>query len=158
MLFETFNKDDNGNQVITGIGTAGNVPIEGTVTASISGTPNVNVTNTPDVHITNTPSVTVSGTVQVTQAGASAATITSVAQSASSVSLLALNANRKGFSLYNDGTKNAYIAFAATSTTTAFTMLLPPGALYESNIDYTGVMSAIWSAAGAGAMRITELS
>lgn len=86
-------------------------------------------------------------------------TITSVAGSATSVSLLVLNANRVGATFYNDSTAIAYLAFASTASTTAYTVQMVAGAYYElpfQNKMYTGIVSAIWASA-AGSMRITEL-
>jgi hypothetical protein len=84
--------------------------------------------------------------------------ITSVAGSASSVSLLVSNAARKGFFIYNDSTKKMYLKFGATASATSFTVILQPDGFYEhSSVIYTGAIDAIWASA-AGFARITELS
>lgn len=89
--------------------------------------------------------------------GPSTSTLTSVASSITSVSLLAANVNRKGASFYNDSTKNAFIALASTASTTLFTIFVPAGSFYElTSPSYTGAVSAIWSTA-QGFMRVTEL-
>lgn len=91
-------------------------------------------------------------------AAASTAVITSVAGSASSVLLLAANSSRKGFTLYNNSTATAYVAFAATATTSAFTFKMAPNSLYEKDlVNYTGIISCIWDAVN-GAMLVTGLS
>ncbi len=95
--------------------------------------------------------------VAVTAATSATGTITSVAGSATSVSILSANAARKGFTVYNDSTAIAKIAFAATASATAFTVLLQPNSFYENNTLYTGVISAIWASA-AGSARVTELT
>lgn len=94
----------------------------------------------------------------LTPIGPANATISSIASSASSVILLASNPVRKGFIMFNDSTKVAAIAYAATASATTFTVRMPAGSLYEiNNSSYTGSVSAIWNAAN-GFMRITELS
>lgn len=84
---------------------------------------------------------------------ATSAPTTSVASSATSVTLLALNANRKWASFRNDSTSVAYIAKSGTATTSSVYLLQPQGYLYFD--DYTGVVSAIWASAN-GFMRIEE--
>ena len=86
------------------------------------------------------------------------ATISAVNASGSSVVLLPENLNRHGFSVFNDDTGTLYIALAATSSTSAFTVRLAPSDLYEvpQQSGYTGVVSGIWTAPGSGAARITE--
>lgn len=86
------------------------------------------------------------------------AALSSVAASVTSVSVLASNAARKGFVLVNDSASIAYVAFAASATTTAFTYLLRANSVVESpNWVYTGAISAIWVSA-VGSLRVTELS
>lgn len=85
--------------------------------------------------------------------------LTQVATSASSVSVLASNAARKGLILVNATNKICYIAFAATSSTTAFTVKLTKDDTYEMNMGvYTGAISAIFDAVGTGNLMVTELS
>lgn len=85
-------------------------------------------------------------------------TITSVAASTSTTVVLASNTSRKGFVIYNDSLNWLYLAFAATASTTAFSSKLQAGAAYDTGaINYTGVLSAVWSAA-SGSARVTELT
>lgn len=87
----------------------------------------------------------------------SAATLSAVASSVTSVSLLSSNASRKGLILFNDSNSVCYVAFAGTASSTAFTVKMAAGAFYEMPIPvYRGAVSAIWSNAN-GNMRITEL-
>lgn len=87
------------------------------------------------------------------------ATLASVNDSASTGVLQAANTARRGWYCKNDSTTILYIAFAATATTTAYTVSLEPGAFYEMpQPAYTGVISGIWSADASGAARLTELS
>lgn len=86
------------------------------------------------------------------------ATLTSVSGSASSVSCAASNASRRGVSIYNDSTALLYVAFAATSSTTAFTVRVASQGYYEmpSYPVYTGTIACIWASA-TGAARVTEV-
>lgn len=87
------------------------------------------------------------------------ATLTNVAASASSVSILASNANRKGAMVYNDSTAILYLKFGTTASTSSFTVLMVAGSYYElppSSI-YTGAIDGIWASA-TGNARITELT
>lgn len=81
----------------------------------------------------------------------------SVAGSASSVSLLASNANRLGATIYNDSTVNLYVRLGSTASTSNFTVKLAPGDYYEVPFNYTGAIDGIWDSA-TGNARITELT
>ena len=86
------------------------------------------------------------------------ATISSVASSVTSVTLLAANAARRRFVVVNESSKTLFIAFAATATVTAYTVNVAGNAVYEGILnDYTGVVSGIWSSANGNA-RITEIT
>lgn len=76
---------------------------------------------------------------------ATSAPTTSVASSATSVQLLAANANRKWASFRNDSTQVVYVAKSATATTSSVYVLQPQGYLYFD--DYTGVVTGIWVSA-----------
>ena len=78
---------------------------------------------------------------------------TSVASSATSVQLLALNEDRKFASFRNDSTAIAYIELGATATTSSVYRLDPQGFMSLDN--YTGVVSCIWASAN-GFMRVSE--
>lgn len=84
---------------------------------------------------------------------AASAPTTSVASSATSVTLLALNANRRWASFRNDSTSVAYIAKSGTASASSVYRLEPQGYLYFD--DYTGIVTAIWVSAN-GFMRIEE--
>lgn len=86
------------------------------------------------------------------------ATLTSVASSIVSVTILALNAGRKKFIIVNNSTKNLYLAFAATASLTAFTLELGAQGVYASSLyDYTGIVTGIWNSAN-GFARVTEIT
>lgn len=105
-----------------------------------------------------TTSTQQAGSPRVAQSGAATATLTNVSASASTVSLLASQVRRAGAIFFNDSDAILYLAFAATSSTTAFTYRIDPYGTLELPMPvYTGAISGIWSSA-TGAVRITELT
>jgi hypothetical protein len=89
----------------------------------------------------------------------SVGTLTNVAGSASSVTLLSANANRKQAIFFNDSSANLYLGFtASTVSVTSFSVKIAPGAFFETPWPvYTGQVNGIWDAA-AGTVRVTELT
>lgn len=89
-------------------------------------------------------------------------TLTSVAASASSVSLLAANNARKGATITNDSSAVLYIKLGATASTTSYTVTLAgaagaPFSYYEVPFGYVGAIDGIWASA-TGNARITEIN
>jgi hypothetical protein len=103
----------------------------------------------------NQPVVTIAATAPAT------GTQTSVASSATDVSVLASNASRKGAAIYNDSTQVLNILLSnATSSATVFTTKIAASGYYElpmcqNGTVYTGVIKGIWASANGNA-RITE--
>ena len=96
--------------------------------------------------------------VNATPAPPATAALTSVASSIVSVLLLASNANRKKFVIFNDSIRTLRVAFAATASATAFSVLLASGGSYVSAVnDYTGDVAGIWNIAN-GFARVTEIT
>lgn len=96
----------------------------------------------------------------VTTAPSSAtATLSNVAASITSVTLLASNTLRKNATIFNDSTSNLYVKFGATASTTSFTVLLVPNAYYElpNGAVYNGILTGIWVSA-VGNARVMELT
>ena len=88
----------------------------------------------------------------------SAATLATITVTNASVLLAAANAARRQLVVFNDGGNIVYVAFAATATTTAFTVRIPANGTYETVRDgYTGDVSAI-RASGSGPVRVTEVT
>lgn len=83
-----------------------------------------------------------------------AAAVSRVSASASSVQLLAANAERLDAHIYNDSTATLYVKFGTAATTTSFTAKLDPGS-WMSWDSYDGVVHGIWSSA-TGAAQCTE--
>ena len=85
-------------------------------------------------------------------------TITSVGSSIASVTLAAANAARRQLVIQNNSTKVLYIAFAATATSSAYTVKLAAGGVYESPLNgYTGIVTGIWAAVNGNAI-VTEVT
>ncbi|MFZ2544844.1 MAG: hypothetical protein WAW80_02620 [Candidatus Saccharimonadales bacterium] len=83
--------------------------------------------------------------------------LSNVAASATSVTVLALNANRRGGSIYNDSTATLYLKLGATASTTSYTVKMYTDDYYEIPFWYTGVIDGIWSSA-TGSARVTEVT
>lgn len=81
-----------------------------------------------------------------------------VAASASNVTLQASNANRRGLSVFNDGSTTLYVKLGATATLTSFTAPVAPQALYEVPFSYTGIVDGIWAGSPTGSARMTEIT
>lgn len=104
------------------------------------------------------PSDAAIGSVSIT--GSATPTVTGVAASATSTTLLAANALRRNATIQNDSTSAPlYVrlgAVAAAATSGNYTILLGPGAYYEVPANYTGEVRGIWSSA-TGFANVTEL-
>lgn len=96
-------------------------------------------------------------TVPISLPSSTTGTLTSVASSATTVTLLASNSSRKGYAIFNDSTQILYVAFSATSSTGAYSVKLFPNSAITSDFIYTGVISGIWAAAN-GAAKVTEFT
>lgn len=103
-------------------------------------------------------SVTISGSVTASETRPTTGATTTVAGSASSVTLLASNTSRRGASIYNDSTADLYLKLGATASTSSFTEKLGQDERYELPFPaYTGIIDGIWGSA-TGNARITELT
>lgn len=92
-----------------------------------------------------------------TKQTAGTATLTNVAASASSVTILAANTARLGATIVNDSTQVLYLKMGATASSTSYTVKLAAGAYYEVPFGYTGILDGIWASASGNA-RVTELT
>jgi hypothetical protein len=96
-------------------------------------------------------------TVRVAGNRSETATTTSVAQNIAAVTLLAANAaSRIGCSVFNDSNANLYLKTGAAASLASFTVELVPGAYWEAPYGYSGIITGIWDAAGAGAALVEE--
>lgn len=128
-------------------------PVSGTVAvSSISGSVAVTGTLT-DAQLRATP-VPISGTVSV-GAGASSATITRVATSAVSATLLAANVNRKKAIIMTETGATQYVAFGSAASATNYTYMLGSTTVLEVT-NWTGSITLARST-GTGNVQVTEL-
>lgn len=75
-----------------------------------------------------------------------------------SVQLLAENTSRLGSTIYNDSLANLYVLLGVgTASNTTYTVLMVPGAYYETPYNYNGAIQGIWDSSTSGAARLTEL-
>ena len=96
--------------------------------------------------------------VGTSQRAAPTGTLSNVASSASSVTLLAANSRRKGAAFYNDSTQVLYLKCGTTASSSSFTyMLAANGGYYEVPFTYTGIVDGIWASAN-GNCRVTEFT
>ena len=111
-----------------------------------------------EVRVVNTAldPVPVSGTV-TSQVAVRTPTTTSVASSATSVTVLATNANRKGFSISNISSAKLYLSFTSPATTTNCFIEVPAGAflLLDQQLIVSNAIYGIWASAN-GAAQVTE--
>ena len=85
-------------------------------------------------------------------------TVTSVADTAASVLLLAANTARVGASVQNDSTEILYLKLGTTASLADYTVKMVAGAYYEVPFGYTGRIDGIWAANSTGAALIDELT
>lgn len=82
-----------------------------------------------------------------------------VAGSATSVTLIASNVLRKGFTIFNDSSALLYVKFGATASSTSHHVQMVALSYYESpaGFTYNGVIDGIWASA-TGSARIGEFT
>lgn len=119
----------------------------------------VDIGTSIDVSIDNT-SIEVSndiGNPIPTSVSARTPSTSSVASSATSVTILTANANRKGFSISNVSTSKLYLSFTSPATTANSFVEVPAGAflLLDQQLIITNAIYGIWSSAN-GSAQVTE--
>ncbi len=163
-------KDANGNVVIPTLDGSGKLPVAASVTSSggaINDGVDSSIKATVQDYTNSNPLAVVltntSGTAYIASGSSSSttSTLSNVSDSASSVTVLASNAARLGFMLYNDSTSAANVKLGATASTSSFTKRMVPREEWSTAqllVNYTGRIDAIWDTAPGGAMRVTELT
>lgn len=91
------------------------------------------------------------------------ATLANVSSSASSVTLIAANAARRGWIIANDSTQILYVKFGTTASATSYTYMIPAATATQVFVleaaygtSYQGDITGIWASAN-GSARTTEL-
>lgn len=87
-----------------------------------------------------------------------ACTHSTVGDSASSVTILAANAQRKGASIVNTSTAILYLHMAGgtATATTAHHVQLAQNAYFEVPFGYTGAITGIWASDAGGSANVAE--
>lgn len=98
--------------------------------------------------------VNASGVVLTTPVTFSTTTNSTVASSASNVTLASANTSRKELTITNDSTAILYLKEGTTATSTDYKFKLYPDAVYRTN-NYTGRVDGIWASAN-GSARVAE--
>ena len=66
------------------------------------------------------------------------------------------NTNRKGLTIYNEGSGNLHVTLGtATTSTSSYTVRLASGDYYETPFNYTGLIGGIFATAGTA--RVTQV-
>jgi hypothetical protein len=110
------------------------------------------------VAVQGTPNVTVANTPTVSQQRPNAGTTNTVSVVAAATTLLAANAARRAFTLWNAGTLPVNVRFNAGASGTVFSFILQPGGYYEwtdANC-YTGIITGF--ASSANNVLVTEIT
>jgi hypothetical protein len=106
-----------------------------------------------------TQPVSIAATVATQRVRSGTATVSSVADTSSSTTLLASNANRLGASIQNTSSAVLYIKLGTTASASDFTVRLAQYDYYEVPDGYTGRIDGIWASdPNDGAAKITELT
>ena len=100
-----------------------------------------------------------SAMVELAPYASTTATLSNVAASVSSVTVLASNVLRRGGEIYNDSSSAMYLKAGSSASTTSFSVKIPPASLYEFPAFpmYSGIYTAVWDSA-TGNARVTELT
>jgi len=92
----------------------------------------------------------------VSRSGDFSATITSVASSATNVTLIAANGAANGRAVFNESTAVLYLKFGSAASITSYTVQVAAQGYYEFPLPlYAGQVDGLWATAN-GAARITE--
>jgi len=142
-------------------GSGSTQPVSGTVTANQGTSPWIvaggGTAGTPASGVITIQGISGMTPVQVITNKATNSSVTSVASSATNVTLLASNANRTFASIYNQSSKQLFVKLGTTASTSSYTILLMPNSYWEVPVDWAGQIDAVWSAVNGNAL-ITELT
>lgn len=118
-------------------------------------------TNFQPLKVDGAGNLLIAGSLATTPPAAGTSTLSNVNASASSVTVLAANASRLGFNLYNDSTISGFLKTGTTASATSFTLRFLAGQSISSKDlgcdNYTGRIDAIWDSA-SGVMRVSEFT
>ena len=126
----------------------------------LTGTNTVTISNpVTQVLLTGTNTVTVGNSVLTTnQQQGGVATVSTIAGTGTSVTLLSANTSRKGLQIFNNSANNMFTKFGTTASLNSFSFIIAASGFYEMPMNYyTGRVDAIWTAAGGSGI-VTEIN
>lgn len=101
--------------------------------------------------------VTTTGALNLNDLKSSTGTKSAVASGITSVTILASNANRKGATVTNTDANALYLDLSGgTASSTSFSVAVATNGYYEIPFGFTGLITGIWAADGAGSALVTE--
>jgi len=107
----------------------------------------------------------VAGSLTTTPPAAATSALTNVAENAASVTLLAANAPRLAFEIFNDSDGVLLLKFGSVASLTSFSRRIQPRdslSTQDLGVNYTGRIDGIWETtpgtSGHAAARVTELT
>ena len=83
-------------------------------------------------------------------------TFTSIAYSTANTQLLAANSNRRGATIWNNGTTGLNVSLGLSGSSQP-NLVVPVNGYYEVPFSWTGVINGAWAAGGAGSAWVVEL-
>lgn len=132
------------------------LPAGTNVIGALSANQSINVSQIAGTTTATNAGPSNAGTLRSAESNVATATVTSVASSATTVSLFASNASRRGAAIFNESTTILYVKFGATASLTSYTVQVGAGGYYEiPQPCYSGAIDGIWAAAN-GSARLTE--
>lgn len=165
--------DGSGNQITTFGGSGGTSAVDeaGFTAGAGQGTPAMGLFESAPstlangqigvMGLTNDRKVKVSGSFSSAPITSGTAAHSNVAAANADTSLLASNASRLNFSLFNDATTTCWIKFAAGASKTSFVVELLPGQKFSTSdlgVNWTGAINGFWDSGVTGNMRVLELT
>lgn len=114
------------------------------------------VTEYISVPVANDP-LTLTASINNFPASPSLGNITSVPATGTGILLTGSNANRKGLTVYNNGSTNLYVSLGGAASTASFNVILVPSAYYEGPFSFLGDVSGAWSGTPTGDALIGEV-
>ena len=121
---------------------------------------NISVNNGTASSATQRVTIASDSTGQIKEIRSGTGTVTSVADTATSATILAANTSRLGATITNDSSGILYVRFAAgTASTTNYSQRLSQHQTVTVPANYTGIVVGIWATdPNDGAARVTEFT
>lgn len=111
----------------------------------------------PTLAALETITAIISGTVTTKETRSATPSQSSPAVGNTNTSILALNANRLGATIYNEGSVACFVKLGGTASATSYTVKMAVDGYYEVPFGYTGAIDGI-TASGTATLRVTEFA